>query len=45
MPDDDDHTVTSSAEAHNIIMCAVGSTPAQLGNTSKWYCEEPKHTK
>ena len=32
----DDHTVTVSAEAHKIIiiMCAVGSTPAQLGNTS-----------
>ncbi len=30
----DDHTVTGSAEAHKIIMCAVGSTPAQLGNTS-----------
>jgi hypothetical protein len=30
----DDHTVTGSAEAHQIIMCAVGSTPAQLGNTS-----------
>ena len=30
----DDHTVTESAEAHEIIMCAVGSTPAQLDNTS-----------
>ncbi len=32
----DDHTVTvtGSAETHKIIMCAVGSTPAQLGNTS-----------
>jgi hypothetical protein len=30
----DDHTVTGSAEAHKIIMCAVGSTPALLGNTS-----------
>ena len=32
----DDHTVTVSAEAHKIIimMCAVGSTPALLGNTS-----------
>jgi hypothetical protein len=32
----DDHTVTGSAEAHKIIiiMCAVGSTPAQLDNTS-----------
>jgi hypothetical protein len=30
----DDHTVASSAEAHKIMMCAVGSTPAQLGNTS-----------
>jgi hypothetical protein len=30
----DDHTVTGSAEAHEIIMCAVGSTPAQLDNTS-----------
>ncbi len=29
-----DHTVTGSAEAHEMIMCAVGSTPAQLGNTS-----------
>ncbi len=40
----DDHTVTGSAEAHKIIMCAVGSTLALLvlGNTSG---EEPKHTK
>ena len=30
----DDHTVTSSAEAHKVMMCAVGSTPARLGNTS-----------
>jgi hypothetical protein len=33
----DDHTVTVSAEAHKIIiimMCAVGSTPALLGNAS-----------
>ena len=32
----DDHTVTVSAEAHKIIiiMCAVGSTTALLGNTS-----------
>ncbi len=30
----DDHTVTVGAEAHKIIMCAVGSTPAQLDNTS-----------
>ena len=33
----DDHTVTVSAEAHKIIiiiMCAVGSTAAQLDNTS-----------
>ncbi len=30
----DDHTVTESAEAHEEIMCAVGSTPAQLGNAS-----------
>ena len=31
-----DHTVTVSAEAHKIIimMCAVGSTPALLGNAS-----------
>jgi hypothetical protein len=30
----DDHSVTGSAEAHKIIMCAVGSKAAQLGNTS-----------
>jgi hypothetical protein len=30
----DDHTVTESAEAQEIIMCAVGSIPAQLDNTS-----------
>ena len=32
----DDHTVTVGAEAHKIIimMCAVGSTPALLGNAS-----------
>ena len=30
----DDHTVTGSAEAHKLIMCAVGSTLALLGNTS-----------
>ena len=35
MPDDHTVTVTGSPEAHKIlIMCAVGSTPAQLGNTS-----------
>jgi hypothetical protein len=30
----DDHTVTSSAEAHKIMMCAVGSAPTRLGDTS-----------
>ena len=32
----DEYTVTESTEAHEIIimMCAVGSTPAQLDNTS-----------
>ena len=33
----DEYTVTESTEAHKIIiiiMCAVGSTPAQLDNTS-----------
>ncbi len=30
----DDHTVTDSAEAHVIILCAVGSTPAQLGGST-----------
>ena len=32
----DEYTVTESTEAHEIIimMCAVGSTPALLGNAS-----------
>ena len=30
----DEYTVTESTEAHKIIMCAVGSTPALLDNTS-----------
>ena len=43
----DEYTVTESTEAHEIIImtCAVGSTPALLGNASGTHCEEPKHTK